>query len=173
MENSLGNLIKKAREEKVISQRELARRTGIDNTEISRIEKGTRKKPGYKVLKKLAEELGFDICELLIESGYDDKEMEEYGIYKFQGFDFVGYDRVEELQYTDTKGKKTLDLIMTLDSYKSGKLQLIETLGIISMIVGKDVLNLISEEHLESKGIYTLSTINTDLYPNFKNIEED
>ena len=51
---SLSKLVREARIIKKISQRELARRTGVDNNTISKIEKGNRLKPNILRLKKLS-----------------------------------------------------------------------------------------------------------------------
>jgi transcriptional regulator with XRE-family HTH domain len=74
--NDLGNLVKNAREKKGLSQRELSRQTGIDNNTISKIEKGSRKKPNLLSLTKLSKILELDLGLLLQYSGYS-KEDEE------------------------------------------------------------------------------------------------
>ena len=54
MENkTLASVVKNAREKIGISQRELSRRTGIDNNTIAKIEKGERKKPNVLSLRKI------------------------------------------------------------------------------------------------------------------------
>ena len=50
--NTLGELIKNAREKKGMSQRELSRQSGIDNNTIAKLEKGERKKPNIFALKR-------------------------------------------------------------------------------------------------------------------------
>ena len=52
----MGNRIKELRKSKGITQKELADRTGIAQTEISRLENGTRN-PSIKLLQRLAEGL--------------------------------------------------------------------------------------------------------------------
>ena len=64
--SELGNLIKKAREKKGLSQRELSRITGIDNNTIAKIEKGERKKPNVLSLKNLSSVLNLSL-EMLME----------------------------------------------------------------------------------------------------------
>ena len=68
--NSLAEIIKEARERKDISQRELSRRTGIDNNTISQIEKGERKKPNSLSLIKLSQALDLNLDMLMDLSGY-------------------------------------------------------------------------------------------------------
>ena len=67
---SLSKLVREARIIKRISQRELARRTGVDNNTISKIEKGNRLKPNILILKKLSLELGLDFEKMMELSGY-------------------------------------------------------------------------------------------------------
>nr|WP_281714588.1 helix-turn-helix transcriptional regulator [Allobaculum stercoricanis] len=49
-----------AREKLNITQTELARRTGIDQGDISKLERGTRN-PSLKLLKRLAQGLGMEL----------------------------------------------------------------------------------------------------------------
>lgn len=75
MGNNLAKIIKDAREAKNISQRELARQTGIDNNTISQIEKGERKKPNSLSLQKLSQALDLDFGLLMLESGYTQEDI--------------------------------------------------------------------------------------------------
>ena len=68
--NNLAEIIKEAREKLKISQRELSRRTGIDNNTISQIEKGERKKPNSLSLIKLSQALDLNLDALMDASGY-------------------------------------------------------------------------------------------------------
>ena len=61
---------------KDISQRELSRRTGIDNNTISQIEKGERKKPNSLSLIKLSQELELDLDDLMNLSGYSKEDID-------------------------------------------------------------------------------------------------
>lgn len=63
---TLASVVKEAREEINISQRELSRITGIDNNTIAKIEKGERKKPNVLSLKKLSSVLNLSL-EMLME----------------------------------------------------------------------------------------------------------
>lgn len=76
MENTLADVIKNARLRKDISQRELSRRTGIDNNTISQIEKGERKKPNSLSLIKLSQELELDLDDLMNLSGYSKEDID-------------------------------------------------------------------------------------------------
>lgn len=67
---TLASVISSAREKIGISQRELSRRTAIDNNTVAKIEKGERKKPNILSLIKLSKELDIDLKLLLELSGY-------------------------------------------------------------------------------------------------------
>lgn len=75
MFNSLAEAISVSREKLGITQREVSRRTGIDNNTIAKIEKGERKKPNTLSLKKLAYILDIDQDYLLQLAGYNDEEI--------------------------------------------------------------------------------------------------
>ena len=84
--NNLAVIVKTAREKIKISQRELSRRSGVDNNTISKIEKGVRKKPNVISLIKLSDVLDIDISKLLKASGYSKNEIQVFfmgGAYVF------------------------------------------------------------------------------------------
>ena len=74
----LGHLITKGRNKIGISQRELARRTGVDIAEISRIESGIRKKPNVLTLTKIAIILKISSETLMCAAGYTIQEINMY-----------------------------------------------------------------------------------------------
>ena len=77
MENkTLASVIKNARERIGISQREVSRRTGIDNNTLAKIEKGERKKPNVLSLRKISFLLNLDLEELLKLAGYNGQDIE-------------------------------------------------------------------------------------------------
>ena len=77
MENkTLASVIKNARERIGISQREVSRRTGIDNNTLAKIEKGERKKPNVLSLRKISFLLNLDLEELLKLAGYNEQDIE-------------------------------------------------------------------------------------------------
>ena len=73
---TLGELIKKRRKKLGISQRELSRKTGVDNNTIAKLEKGTRKKPNTLALKKIAYVLKIDIRKILTLAGYSQEDID-------------------------------------------------------------------------------------------------
>ena len=64
-DKTLASVVKGAREKVGISQRELSRRTGIDNNTLAKIEKGERKKPNVLSLRKISYILNIKLEELL------------------------------------------------------------------------------------------------------------
>ena len=68
----LGFLLADTRLGKNLSQRQVALYAGISNTELYRLEKGDRKKPSPKILKKLSEILDIPYEWLLQYAGYLD-----------------------------------------------------------------------------------------------------
>lgn len=72
---TLAGVVKSAREKVGISQRELSRRTGIDNNTLAKIEKGERKKPNVLSLRKLSYILGINLEELLKLSSYNEQDI--------------------------------------------------------------------------------------------------
>jgi len=73
-DKTLASVVKDAREKLGISQRELSRRTGIDNNTVAKIEKGERKKPNVLSLRKLALILDLSLDELMKLANYDESE---------------------------------------------------------------------------------------------------
>lgn len=73
--SSLAEAVSVYREKMNITQRELSRRTGIDNNTIAKIEKGERKKPNILSLKKIGFALNINPDYLMKLSGYNDYEI--------------------------------------------------------------------------------------------------
>lgn len=70
MATEIGTYISELRTEKKWSQRELADKSGISNTEISRLESGKRAKPNPATLRSLADALQAEYRELMKLAGY-------------------------------------------------------------------------------------------------------
>lgn len=78
----LADYIKQLRIEKEYSQRKLAELCGISNTEISRIENGSRIEPSPIVLIKIAKCLNINYMDLYLKAGFVDKETVHKWIYE-------------------------------------------------------------------------------------------
>jgi len=71
-----GELLQSARQRKGYSLRDLAQRTGMNYSRLSRIEHGTRPAPGLAEIRTLADSLDVDMSELLVSSGTPREVME-------------------------------------------------------------------------------------------------
>lgn len=70
MEETFGQYVRSLRLRKTLSQRELARLSGLNHSEISRIEGGSRPTPSPDSLAKLAPHLGVTHEQLMRRLGY-------------------------------------------------------------------------------------------------------
>jgi transcriptional regulator with XRE-family HTH domain len=61
----LSRVLKTQRERNDMTQTELARKVGVSQTYIAKLEAGEKKNPSLDVLKKLARALGVPVTELL------------------------------------------------------------------------------------------------------------
>jgi transcriptional regulator with XRE-family HTH domain len=151
IENNLASVIKHTREIRNISQRELARRTKLDNAEISRIEKGKRLKPGFFVLKALSDELEIDLNYLMILSDYDKEEIDYLIKHKdlpklpeHKWDDIYVYSRV-------FKDGPKINIMKIMRDYKRGRISEFDFIEYLSMALGVKVNKYIFED--ESKTI--------------------
>lgn len=67
--NNLGRIIKQQRARVLLTIRELAVKSGISTSHLSRIERGERS-PSANVLQRIAKPLGFNEAELFMLAGY-------------------------------------------------------------------------------------------------------
>ncbi len=82
MPTSIGRYIADIRNEKGISQRELAEKSGISNTEVSRLENGKRINPSPATLKAIANALEISYADLMKAAGYIEEAHEEDKFYE-------------------------------------------------------------------------------------------
>jgi transcriptional regulator with XRE-family HTH domain len=61
----LGRVLKTLREDKGLTQVDLAKRANVERTYIVKLESGNKKNPSLDILKKLAKALGVPVTELL------------------------------------------------------------------------------------------------------------
>lgn len=81
----IGEIIKKARMEKGLSLRELARKSGVSQPYLSQLESGQNNNPTLEVFIKLADALGITLKEMLIEAELiesDEKTEKENKVFK-------------------------------------------------------------------------------------------
>lgn len=104
--NELKNTIETARINKGISQRELAKLSGISRSTLNDIINGKIKKVDVDSLKKIAETLDLSLANLLKVAGYD------------EFLDFLSLDKY--------KNKSTKDLKEMIEKYKQSELDLLD-----------------------------------------------
>ena len=79
---SIGKYIADLRLERGMSQRELAEKSGLSNTEISRLENGKRVKPSPATLRGISEALGVEYSDLMKAAGYIEEVHTEDSFYE-------------------------------------------------------------------------------------------
>ena len=104
--NELKNIIENARIAKEISQRELAKLSGISRSTLNDIINGKIKKVDVDSLKKIAETLDLSLTNLLKVAGYD------------EFLDYLSLDKY--------KNKSTKDLKEMIEKYKKSELDLLD-----------------------------------------------
>lgn len=104
--NELKSIIESARISKGVSQRELAKLSGISRSTLNDIINGKIKKVDVDSLKKIAETLDLSLTKLLKVAGYD------------EFLDFLSLDKY--------KNKSTKDLKEMIEKYKKSELDLLD-----------------------------------------------
>jgi transcriptional regulator with XRE-family HTH domain len=61
----IGTVIRKLREQRQVSQRDLAEKVGVTQAYVAQLESGRKKNPSLEVLNRLAKALGVPVGELL------------------------------------------------------------------------------------------------------------
>ena len=105
--NEFKNIIENARIAKGISQRELAKLSGISRSTLNDIINGKIKKVDVDSLKKIAETLDLSLTNLLKVAGYD------------EFLDYLSLDKY--------KNKSTKDLKEMIEKYKKSELDLLDS----------------------------------------------
>lgn len=103
MSTKLGDWIARIRHEMNLSQRQLADKAGISNTEVWRLESGERKNPSPATLKALAPHLGVSYEEIMAKAGYIEETVERSGyteqIYRDENGNIVDVGRRVKVMY--------------------------------------------------------------------------
>lgn len=151
---SLADYIKSGRTKYNLSQRELERRTDIDNSMISKIENGKIKKPSYEIIKKLSSELNINLLELLSVAKYTTKELTKLGLL-VNPKKLKGTDKIEDY-IVECEGQLHIDLIDVFESYSRGYLELEEVFGLFMFETGIDLEQLIPKEIVKMHSLESL-----------------
>ena len=108
--STLAEVITNARSQKGLSMRELARLSGMDHAEISRIEKGTRLKPNILFLRRIAENLELSLVDLLKIAGYSEIDI-NWGSNREDNRSIVDLkNKLEELQVINNNLEELLSI---------------------------------------------------------------
>ena len=155
--NELKNIIETARINKGISQRELAKLSGISRSTLNDIINGKIKKIDVDSLKKIAETLDLSLTSLLKVAGYD------------EFLDFLSTDKY--------KNKSTKDLKETIEKYKEFELKLLDFDKQKRDVIRKVRKNMfITIEHLKimkenKNSLYTIDKAIEDIQDAFEKLE--
>ena len=118
MQETVGEMIAKAREEKGLSKRELSRLANISDTELARIESGAREVPNPKTLRKISKYIGVNYNDLMYAAGL--------------GFQVTNLNPFLRSYYENLKGEQLEDdLVNTYANIKNWE-NLISSLTIIT-----------------------------------------
>ena len=101
-EETVGQIIARAREEKGLSKRELARIAKISDTELARIESGEREIPNPKTLRKISGHIGINYNDLMYAAGL--------------GFQVTPLNPFLINYYSSLKGDQIVDAILNTSS---------------------------------------------------------
>ncbi|WP_051070321.1 helix-turn-helix domain-containing protein [Clostridium thermobutyricum] len=122
----LSEYLKKKRKENNMSQRQLAKISGVSNSEISKIEGGIRKSPNPETLKKLGEALTINYSILAEKCGYivDESKKIDY----FNGDVIIktieDVSELEKRKYLETNKKLLVKVVDILNSKLNLKFQI-------------------------------------------------
>ncbi len=95
---ALGQFIKAKREAAGLSQKKLGQASGISDSEIMRIENGTRKCPNWDNLCRIARVLNFHPFEILLAAGYI-SDSDIHPICKLQRIDELASAELADVQH--------------------------------------------------------------------------
>ena len=109
---TVGQMIARAREEKGLSKRELARIAKISDTELARIESGQREIPNPKTLRKISTHIGINYNDLMYAAGL--------------GFQVTPLNPFLINYYSGLKGDQIVDAILNTSSVIKNWEELVE-----------------------------------------------
>lgn len=158
-DTKLCEIIKESRENKNISQRELARRLNVNNAVIARIENGETQKPSFQLLKGLCRELKINLYDLLVKSHYTDEEIHNLGIIDVVGTKLYDANRIQKY-ISFINDDLVTDLVRIFKDYKNNEISLNDTFALISMATdGIDLTQYIPEELMVKYNIKNIDII--------------
>ena len=93
----IGQFIKEKREAAGLSMKKLGESCGVSDSEILKIENGTRVTPNWVILCKISKVLSFNPVQLLVDTGNINIQDIEPS-YKINGLSSLNEDEIEEVQ---------------------------------------------------------------------------
>lgn len=94
---AIGNYLAQIRQERGLTQKELAEKCNVSPTEISRIESGKRMKPSPVILRDAAKALNIEYSDLMREAGYIEEQHDQ--------------DQIFELVFRDEETGEIVDVV--------------------------------------------------------------
>lgn len=95
--SNVGQLIKEKREARGLSQKKLGDACGVSDSEIHKIENGTRQNPNWMTLCSIAKALGFHPFEIMLNAGYI-TEGDIHPALKLQRLDQLSESQLQDVQ---------------------------------------------------------------------------
>lgn len=112
---TVGEMIARAREEKGLSKRELSRIAKISDTELARIESGEREIPNPKTLRKISQHIGINYNDLMYAAGL--------------GFQVTNLNPFLKSYYQNLKGEELAEALANTSGSITSWKKLIESLS--------------------------------------------
>ena len=98
MEKKFGQLLRKLRDDRDLTLRQMEERAHVSNAYLSQIERGERGIPNFKVLRRLAGAYGVPVTELVLaaEKETEGHTVSSHGLTPEVGFISRGYEKLSE-----------------------------------------------------------------------------
>lgn len=143
----LKDIIVNKRTEMKMSRRELARRINIDQAYLSRIEKGTIKKPSVIMLFKLCNQLKLNYWNILT-TLYNEQEMDALSLSSNMNeiCHLANDELIEKVLIKDDFDNNRISIVKILELFKQDKLTLNETINLLSVLTNKFLIDGLTKE---------------------------
>ena len=150
---TVASLIRDARQQKRISQKELAEMAGITAVQLCRIENGDCR-PSKQTLKKLSSYIGVPFSELLLEAGYNNMKGDD-GFYKRDG------DRLEVEKLVESIYRVDSDLLDCFRDFEFfGTEENVEVIRVMLMAMRQEAgIGIASSEKSSAVGEFFRNTL--------------
>jgi transcriptional regulator with XRE-family HTH domain len=109
---TIGEYIRKKRDEKRFTRREVAKKAGISVMDLYRIETGKRKRFNIETIIKIANVIGVPIVELMTETGLVEKKKGEKWIFEDPVFIDVLIELYKTKDLSETDKKRLANILV-------------------------------------------------------------